>query len=598
MKKILLAVSLLLILSSVNGLIQPQKTEISIDSTEIFSLPVKIINDSDEKQLIHLISKSDLKTEFAANDFYLNSGEETEIALYIFPSYKSATYDIELRMEYGKNTEYSNITVRTGRETGNLEVKYFRQNICQDQLDRLSLWIKNATGEEKRIKLSADSEIFMAAIEPNDIDLDAGEEKFVELEIPSNKSFPLDEYSVNVFIETDDTIISKEVFFDLVECIETEREFRLSAPSDLSIRKGETKRVYFTVRNLDDVENEIEFAVRSELKTELQQTKTVLGPNESRKYWIEVEALKKNETGKNKIELYAFNPFCEEKKVFYVNVRGIHETEANLLFNELEIERGHSQIFTLLIENKGDFRERIEIEFEEEENINLHFSETRFYIEEKEEKKVYISVNPKITSELGEYKIKLEVEGREIYLKFRVIEETKPLLDEGIIEFLTVPEKITLKNEEKEVEVVIKNISGEKIENIVFWIDGLPQGVSFESTVLKEIGEGKTRTLEGTLFLDKEKAVKDNYEITLVFENSEFRQKKTIELVVIEEDEKEKEEEKDTGFNPLAGLFSLGSGQAIGLIVILFIIIILLLNPGNSKRKRMTWLNYKRGNEN
>lgn len=602
MKQLFLAIALILILTSVTGLIQPEKNEVSISGTDVFSIPVKIKNESGEKQLIHLISKSALKTEFAANDFYLNSGEETEIAFHIFPSYKTGVYYIELRMQYNDITEYSNLDVRIGKDTGSIDVRYFRQNVCQNQLDKLSLWIKNETGTAQRIKLSAESEMFMAVIEPNDIDLDAGEEKFVELEISSNKSFPLDEYSVTVYIESDDLIISKQVFFDLIECIEIQREFRLTAPADITVRKGETERVYFTVTNLDDKENEIEFAVRGKLKTELQQTKTVLAAHETRKYWIEVTAFNDTEVKTHLMELYAFNPFFEQRKTFDVSVRGIHETKTSLLNNELEIERGHSQIFTLLTENKGDFREKISLNFDELENINTHISETSFYLEKKELKKVYVSVNPAITSELGDYSLKVEVDGKELSLNFKVIEEKNPLKTDGVIEFWSVPEKITLNSDEKELNIAIKNISGEKIENIVFWIEGLPDGVSFQSEILQEIEKEKTKTITGKLFLDKEKAVKGNYEITMVFENSEFRQKKTIELIVLEEEkeaEKKEEKQEDSWFSSLAGFISLGSGQAIGLTVILVIIIILLLNPGQTQEKKgkTTWLNYKRGNK-
>ena len=598
MKQLFIAVAVLLILSSVSGLIQPEKQDISISGTEVFSLPVKIKNTTEEKQLIHLISKSALKTEFRANDFYLNSGEETVVALDIFPLYKTDFYYIELRMQYGDFTEYSSINVRTGRDTGRIDVRYYRQNVCKNQLDKLSLWIKNETGESQYIKLNAESDGFMASMESDFLDLDSGEEEFVELQILSNKSHELDEYSVTVYIETENTIVSKEVFFDLVECFEIKNEFRLSSVKDISVRKGETQRVYFTVRNLEDKDNEIEFAVRGELETELQQTKTVLAPLESREYWIEVTASNNNETGIHKMELYAFNAFYEEKKSFNVNVRGIHEIETVLLNNEIEIERGHSKIFTLLIENNGDFEERIEIDFREKENINLHFSETSFYLEEKELTKIYVSVNPSVTAELGNYEIKVEVEGKEFNLKFKVIEEENPLKTEGIIEFLAVPDKITLNKEELELKVVIKNISGEKIENIVFWIENLPKGVSFESTILQELDTGKNKTMQGTLFLNSETATKGNYEISLVFENSGFRQKKQVILVVLEEEtkgEEKKEDEKEDAWNPLAGLYSLGSGQIIGLLVILIIIIILLLNPGKTYKERKTWLNYKGG---
>ena len=99
MKQLFIAVAVLLILSSVSGLIQPEKQDISISGTEVFSLPVKIKNTTEEKQLIHLISKSALKTEFRANDFYLNPGEETVIALDIFPLNNSGNYYIELRTQ-------------------------------------------------------------------------------------------------------------------------------------------------------------------------------------------------------------------------------------------------------------------------------------------------------------------------------------------------------------------------------------------------------------------------------------------------------------------------------------------------------------------
>ncbi len=593
MKHLITVIALILVLSGAQGLIQPEKSEISISAKEVFSLPIKIKNESNEKKLIHLISKGPLKTEFRANDFYLNAGEQTEIALDIFPSFKSETYFIELRMEADEITEYSGLTVNTWFASEEIQLKYYRQNICRNRLDKISLFVKNTSSESKRIKLSAETNFFMANIEPNDIDLDAGEEKFVEIEILSNTSVPLNNYSIVVYAESNNTIVSKEVFFDLVECTEIKNEFRLSAPARISLRKNETKRVYFTVKNLEDKENEIQFAVRSNLITELQQTKTVLEPFESRQFWIDIQALKSNKTGIHKIELYAFNPFYEERKTFNAEVRGIHEIKSVLLNNNIEIQRGHSKIFTLLIENKGDFKEKIELNFFEQENINLHFSETRFYLNEKEAKKVYISVNPSITSKLKDYKIKIKVNGKELFLKFKAIKEEKPLQTEGIIEFLSAPERITLNQKQQKLEIVIKNISGEKIENTVFWIEGLPKGTAFESNIIKELETGKTRTAGGTLFLTED-AVKGTYKIFLVIEGNEFRQKKQVLLNVLEEpEEKETEKQEDSFFAGLAGLASLGTEQWIGLIIIVLIIIILLLNPGTQTKKgKKTWVNY------
>ena len=588
MKKYLtVLIVLLALVSSVNALIQPEKTVISISGNEPYSVPVKIVNESEEKQMVHLISSSVLETEFAANDFYLNAGEETIIALNIMPYYNYKTFLVELQAEFDSFTEYSELTVIIGNSSGQVNLRYYKQNICQDKLDKLSLWIKNDSSEKKRIYLSADSETFLPTINPTELNLNAGEEKFVELELNSNKSFPIDkEYSVVVHLETEDSIVSREIFFYLTECLDLEKEKRFSLSlldNFSSIRKGDTERIYFEVRNFDEEENEITFAVKSDLRTELQQTKTVLEENQRRRYWIDIKALKSDETGEHKIELYAFNPFYEEKKVFYIDVRGIHEIETTLLNDNLEIERGHSKIFTLLIENKGDFEERIKIESFNEENINLHFSENNFYLAGKEDKKVYISVNPGIDSELGEKEIRIKVDGKEIFLNFTVIKETKPLLTSGVIDFLSVAEKVTLSQKETKISVSIKNISGEKIENIVFWIEGLPKGVSFESSIAEEINNDKTRVFEGKLILDEE-TEKGSYDITLVFENQKFRQKKTIQLIVSEETEKETEKEKGI----TTGFFGLGSGELIGLIVIALIMLIVLFSPKKDKPK---WLN-------
>ncbi len=741
-KNILTVILLLIVISSAQALIQPEKTEISMSPTESFSIPVKIVNQSGERALIHLSSDSVLNTEFAANDFYLNANEETKIAFNIMPSYSGA-YEVELKLEYAERTENATIMVAIGdvyhfgsvkncgdnfdcfieatktcspaklthtltinwepvfgftqttsgyyeikgmeagecvlyselesisaefteemvqemlnagatleeielaeqqlneemqktvgvgttcrfsqsklTETfekmkigsysstdwetceigntgkisfsGGIELRYQKQNICQNKLDKLTLWIKNDSSVTQEVKLSAESTIFTPTIEPNFLELDAGEERFIQLELYSNRTFPIDEeYSVIVNLETDDTMISREIFFNLTECIKTEKLFRVDLQTEhISLKKGEDKRVYFTVENLDEEDNELFFAVKTDLKNELQQTKTVLSKGQKRTYWIELEALKTNDVGKHKVELFAFNPFYDVKKVFYVEVRGIHEVEVTLVSEVAEIERGASGIFTILVENKGDFEERIRTNYEEKENFNVNIADESFYLQEKESKKIYVSVNPNVTAELGEQEIEVKVNGEEIYLNFKVVEGENPRKTDGVVEFLSVPEKITLSQEETEIKVLIKNISGEKIENIVFWIESLPEGVVFESTTVEEIKSEKIKYVEGKLLLDLEEAEKGSYDITLVVENSQFRQKKEIQLVVLEpEKEEEEEEEEKENPNPLAGLFSLGSGELIGLIVLVLIVIILLLNPGKERR-----LNRKRGN--
>ncbi len=582
MKKLMLFLILIALLSNVNALIEPEKNIVSVAYDESFSVAVKVKNDSNEKALIHLSSFSSIKTDFSVNDFYLNAGEETVIALNILSYYYNSNTNIELRAEYNGITEYADLTVITGNSSGKVNLKYYKQNICRNGLDKLSLWIKNDSLITQKIKLSADSEVFLPSIYPELIELNAGQERFVELELYSNNSFPLKDYSVNVVLESENEITSREIFFELTECIEIEKGFRLIIPdSFLSIEKGETKKIYFSARNLSDKDNEISFAVKSDLITELQQTKTVLAEGETRRYWIEVKALKTDEAGKHKLELYAFNPFIEIKKIINVNVKKMHEVNAELLTDNLEIERGHSGVFSLLIENKGDYKEKIEINYFSEEEINVLFSENDFYLNEKTDKKIYFSINPLVNAELGEKEIEVKVNEKTILVNFSVIEEEKPLITSGVIELLSVPEKITL-TEETEIKVLIKNISGEKIENTFFWIEGLPKGTAFESVSIKEINNEKTKEFTGKILLD-EKAVKGSYSITLVFENSKFRQKKEIQLIILEQEKQEEKEIHENDF--LAGLISFGSMEGIGLIVIALIILILLLNPGKQKEK-------------
>lgn len=588
MKKLMLLLILTLLLSTASALIEPEKTIVSVSPNESFSVAVKVKNDSDEKALIHLSSFSSIETDFSVNDFYLNAGEETIIALNILSHYYNTNTNVELRMEYNSITDYADLTVITGNSSGQVNLKYYKQNICRDGLDKLSFWVRNDSSVTQKIKLSADSEIFLPSVYPEAVELNSGEERFIELELYSNNSFPLKDYSVNVAIESENEITSREIFFELTECIELEQGFRLIIPdSYFSIEKGETKKIYFSVRNSSDKENEISFAVKSDLITELQQTKTVLAEGETRKYWITVKALKSTEAGQHKLELYAFNPFFETKKTININVRKMHEVNFELLTDNLEIQRGHSGVFSLMIENTGDFEERIELNYFSEEEINVLFSENGFYLDEKTDKRIYFSVNPGIDAELGEKEIELEVNNEIISVNFTVIEEEKPLITSGVIELLSVPEKITL-TKETEIKVLIKNISGEKIENVFFWIEGLPYGTAFESVSVKEINDGKTKEFTGKLLLDEE-AIKGSYDITLVFENSKFRQKKEIQLIIPEQ-ETQKEEIQENDF--LAGLFSFSSAEGIGLIVIALIILILLLNPEKQKEK---W-NY-RGNK-
>jgi hypothetical protein len=580
------------LISTASALIEPEKTIVSISGNKAFALPLRIVNDSPEKALIHLSSESLLETSFSVNDFYLNPGEETTIALNIRPPYHKEVYFIKLKMQYSTITEYTEIQAVNGNLTERINLIYRKQNICRNELDELALWIENSTQEKQEVKLNAESQLFAPLIKPELIELNAGEEKLVKLQLHSNESFPLGEYSVAVYLETKNALFSKEVFFDLTECIKPEKEFKLHVLNEgFTLNKKETRKVYFTVENLSEENNEISFAVKSDLKTELSQKKTVLAPHETREYWIEVTAFKSSEKGEHKIELYAFNPFFSLKEKFYVNVRGIHEINAVMLNNHLKIARGHSGIFTLLIENKGDFKEKITIDYPEKENIKMNFSEESFYLNENAEKKVYVSVNPTVYSDTGEKKIKIEVNGIEVVLYFEVTEEGKPLITSGVIDFLSIPERIALNGKETEIKVLIKNISGEKIENVVFWVYGLPEGISFESEIIKEIEKDKISTAQGVFFVDNQKAEKGNYTIKLIFENSKFRQEKEIEMIVMPQEKEEKQKEKNKK-DLLTGFVYFNSGEWLGLIVIALIILILLLNPG--KKEKQTWVDYRR----
>ena len=258
------------------------------------------------------------------------------------------------------------------------------------------------------------------------------------------------------------------------------------------------------------------------------------------------------------------------------------------------IRQCESAVFTVLLENLGDYSEDFELDIENDHRyIEAVLSEDYLRIERRSKEKVYLSVNVLDQASEGNYSLWLEVEanGERIkkQLRFTVVEE-QAVTQLPSLEIVSYASSLRMdENSEKGLSVTLRNNGEQSLDGIAIDVYGLPQGITagFERNISLLPGQEK----EFELTVSAEEGTAGEYDLVLQAQAFDYSDEKPVKLVV---EAVEETDGRDMGL--LSGLFAVGGSALLGLAALIIVVIALVLisrafkGKPNTKKGEEIWI--------
>jgi len=490
---------------------------VCLEKCTTYGTQIKLANNTGERKCFNFDAESTpynmLRVSVTPNEVCLNNGETTFITL------NANTCGAEERAYQVKVFEIdSNLQMLFDFSVGNcnnfdgFRVTEFDGKICQGKEKSLTVFVKNISNSKKRVMLSADNAMVLPYFEKNYVDLEAGQEKSVQLFINA-RNLPLDYYNILLEGDADNYHISKRLEVEIVDCSEiSKRTFSLSVPEVCyDVKRGQTLESQFSInrQNCDCAEcyrNEKEFFFTlSGMPNELSYNSLMLLPSQGRTVGYTIFVPQNAPvghtfltlTGSDSQEWGAFT----EQKLICLNVLG--ENKGGLVVNtqSKDIIWCGSEIFEIELSNTGDFDANYTLSATDiPTGVNVSFSETFVIVKKGETKKVYIAVSTNPSSVVKDNQwFKVNVKGT-IEMSARIYFNIKEKTSFDDIGILSATKQVDMKGNSKATyDIVIRNNTESTMKNVWVSFENIPKDVNIESVLIAELASGKVVTLSGTI---------------------------------------------------------------------------------------------------
>jgi len=500
-------------------------------------------------------------------------------------------HEFELRAEADGDEAEASIRVFVSEEP-EIELVAYPNDVCRGQKDYINVLVRNNSDEFKEAELQAENEMLLPYFAQRNVSLMPNQEKYVKLWVHTSPYSALGRHTVSLYAITEDEIAKETVSLDVEECREEKPKFRLSVGSGcFTVEKGESEKIYFSVENETDEEQQVFFSAGGNLAAKLSQQSAWLEGNEERDFYIEVKVSEDAVVKDYNAALRVWNSDYGIQRSLCIRPERAHSVSLEPEQDVVTIEECKSAVFTLMARNIGDYSEDFELEIENDySGIEAVLSEERFELGKHSSRQVYVSVNLSEGLGPGTYHIKVVGEaGREDFeeeLTILVVEEIVALPGKVLVAGYASSVSMDA-NSEKSVFVTLWNNSEEKAEGISVMLLGLPAGVSSDSKNVS-LQPGEKKVVE--LVLKALPGTKGEFDAELYIGNQDFSERKNVKVVVQETIEAQQPEEE--GFIP-AGLAVAGGTAILGLAVLIIIIIAFVLLArafGKPNTQKEVWM--------
>jgi uncharacterized membrane protein len=557
--------------------ISPERETVNISRNDSIGIRFRVRNLSYDRTCVSLDTEENdyyIRTSLSDDFFCLNRLESTWVTATVrtrnAPQGRSI---VLLNAESDDGDDQARIIVQVGQES-EIELVAFPSDVCRGKTEHINVLVRNNSDEFKRVRLRADNEMLLPYFETSNLSLSPFQERHVELRIHASPYSAVGRHSVTMYATTDDESVKERVSIDVEKCSEGDRaEFsvRLARTGCFGIEKEEEERVYFRVRNSQDEEQKVYFSVGSELDTKLQTSSAWLDAYEEREFYFEVSADQDVKVEDYDVRLRVWNSKNEVEKDVCVRPEKEHLTSVQVRENDFVLRHYESAVFTILLENEGDYWEEFELDLDNDYiYLDADLSHNEATLERRTDKEIYVTVNvmPKALEE--EYVLVLEVETEDDFvekeLRFRVVGQDEEPDEEANVEVVSYASTFRMsENSEKALLVTLKNNSGSLVSGIELMLVDLPEGIEAGAETGISLAAFEEKEIE--LVVKAEAGTADSYDAVLQLYFEGKTEERDVNLIIEEGD----------GLASLAGLFAIGGSALLGLAALIVVILVLVL---------------------
>jgi len=560
--------------------LDPGVRSASVSRNDLIGLQFELHNFGDEEACIDLGTEQNdsyIETSLVDDFVCLNAFESTNVSLSIRTiNAPKGNYVVLLEAESSEGNSNASVVLSVGGEP-EIELVAYPSDICRGEDEYINVLVRNNSDEFKEVELQAENEMLLPYFERSTIDLGPFEEEYVKLRIHASSYSSIGTRYVSMYAITDDETVKKVVAIDVENCGEEElANFSVRMTTGcITIEKGKYQKVYFNVKNLLSEEQRVYFSVGGELSTKMQSYSAWLEANQERQFYFEAFADETDSVKDYEIILNVWNEDYSIEKSVCIRPARIHNPLVEVEKNDLEIEECGSAVFTILLENDGDYLEDFTLSLRNDHGkIKAVLSEKTARVERQGSREVYVSVNVLEGAPEGRYTIAFKArtgtKSFEEDLRFTVAGKGQTVeLPE--LEITGYASSVRMdENSSKSLLVSLKNNGNGEIEGISVELLGLPAGITATRPALVSLQPGQEKTVELEIIASEGKA--GEYDIALRAYNPDVSEERQVRLIV--EQAKQQGQDFFTGF---AGLLAAGGLALLGLAILIIVVFALVL---------------------
>lgn len=566
-------------------------TQISLSPNESASINFWIKNLGNYTECIDLEAKdysAYISASPSKSSVCLNPNESKLLALTVRTTDAPAgSYTVKLRAEGDCMVREEEITVNVSQACcpRGIEVEPIKSNICKGEKGTVSVLLCNRSDRIANVKLEASSNSFVARFKQNEFELDAHQELYAELEVHAEGS--LGDHYVYVYARSGSQYVKEKAWFKIVECPEVPaRTFEISVPAScIELEKNKDKNIAFTIKNLRNEKQTVNLQTVSDILSDVQKSIT-LEATQRKTLYVKARAREHDEPGKHYIRIYGWNDNYREKKELCIEVKPMHKSIVSLTENDLEIAQCSFAVFVLTIENQGDLDENYEITINNSTQASIKASDTKFSLEPKSGKEIFITVTVPEDMPLGDYNAEVIIENEDIWVKslrFKVVESAAPVIEKRPM-LVSYPVSIAIfPGEQRKASIVVLNPSTESIDVTIEF--ELPEGFHSQNRSFT-LKAGKAKEIVNTIEAEEWLMPGESHYGKIIMSYDGERVEKKIRLYVEGLPPEEPE--------PSTGMVTLSAPLAAGVLLFLAFILIILMIRNITNKEREFKLMLKR----
>jgi len=540
-----------------------------------------------------------IETNLSEDSMCLNGNESANTTVTIrTENAPRGLQTVTLEAESSEEIAFAIISIYVSEEP-EIELVAYSNDICRGTKDHINVLVRNNSDEFKEVRLQAENEMLLPYFERQTLSLIPFEEKYVELNVHPSPYSAEGTHIVSMMAITDDEIVKETVVLDVEDCgEERDAEFSLDVSTRcLDVEKSEDEKIYFTVKNKLDTEQKVYFSAGGELAARLSTDSAWLEGDEEREFYFEVNVDQDARVKDYNVALRVWNSSYGLGEDLCIRPEKAHSVDIRIEENNLELSQWENAVFTVVLENGGDYSEEFELEIDNDyDNIEVILSDDEIDVERHGSREVYISVNALQEAAEGFYNITFKADtGRDEFeaeLYFEVIEaEEIPDVPEQAIEITGYATSINMdENTEKSIFVTVKNNSNTLQENIRVELTGLPDGIAATWETSLSLVPGQEKTVKLNIIADND--TNGEYWPELKTWNAEQSDERSVTLIV---EAVEEEEQANANLAGLVGLFAAGGSALLGLALLVIVVLALVLisrasrNPSTQKKDEI-WM--------